>query len=266
MVARRSNERPGVDGPGGDLVALLAGHQAGLAGERGFVEDGRIPDDHPVDGHHFAGADREQVTGYDGLDRGRVEPAIVISLDVPRCPSEQRRQFAVRAALRVALQRLAGREHDGDDRRGERLAEQKRADDGQDRDEIDAELAAREIADDRPCESHRDHDRRDRPGEISRVGIPRPRQPDPGQEPCHGHRQHGAVDEVASPVDRARRWFCRGVRGGAGRRGGHRASLWQGSPRASRPDCPFRGAIGPTRIRSAPPCGKDAMIHRRRRW
>ena len=108
---------PGVDGARGDLVALLAGHQAGLAGERGFVEDGRTPDDHPVDRHHFAGADRQQVTGDDGLDRGRLEPAIEISLDVPRCPSEQRGQFAVRAALRVALQRLAGREHDGDDRR-----------------------------------------------------------------------------------------------------------------------------------------------------
>ena len=67
---------PGVDGPRGDLVAFLAGHQAGLAGERGFVEDGRAPDDHPVDRHDFAGTDREQVAGDDGLDRGRLEPAI----------------------------------------------------------------------------------------------------------------------------------------------------------------------------------------------
>ena len=77
---------PGVDGSRGDLVAFLAGHQPGLAGERGFVEDGRAPDDHAVDRHHFAGADRQQVAGDDGLDRGRLEPAIRDSAGRPAVP------------------------------------------------------------------------------------------------------------------------------------------------------------------------------------
>ena len=142
----------------------------------------------------------------------------------------------------------------------------KRADDGQDRDEVDAELAVHEIADDRPREPDRDDDRRDRPGEVGRVGVAGQGQPHPGQESCHGHRQDRAVDEMTSPVDRARRWFGGRAHAGHGRHGAHRASLWQGSPRVSRPDCPFRGAIGPTRIRSARPCGRDAMSDRRRRW
>ena len=81
---------------------------------------------------------------------------------------------------------------------------------------------------------------------------------------------------VIGSIARSTRWRARSIEliggsvaaraGARGRRGAHRASLWQGSPRASRPDCPFRGAIGPTRIRSARPCGQDAMTDRRRRW
>ena len=133
--------RAGVDRARRDRVALLAGHQTGFAGERGFVEDGGAADDEPVDRHDFAGPDRQQVTDRDGLDRHRLERVSRVPLDVPRRASEQGGQLAVRATLRVALERLAGRQHHGDDRGGEAFAEEQRPDDGQDRDEVDAELA-----------------------------------------------------------------------------------------------------------------------------
>ena len=41
-----------------------------------------------------------------------IESAIDISLDFARRPSEEGGQFAVSATLRIALQRLAGGQHD----------------------------------------------------------------------------------------------------------------------------------------------------------
>ena len=226
--------RAGVDRPRGDRLAFLAGHQPGLAGEGGLVEHGRAPDDHAIDRHDLAGADRKEVAGDDGLDRGRLEPAIDVSLDVARRPSEEGGQFAVGATLRIALQRLAGRQHDADDRGGERLAEQERPDDRQDRDEVDAELAVREVAQDRPREPDRHHDRRDRPGDASRLVVSGPCERQPGHEAHDGHRQDRALDQTARRVDRVRGFAGRPSSEGAARRWGmsggpHRPSLRQGS-------------------------------------
>ena len=95
-----------------------------------------------------------------------------MSLDGARRPAQERRQLALRPSLRVALERLAGREHDPDHRGGERLVEQESAGDRQDRDEVDAELSMREIAEDSPCQPDRDDDGRDRQARSAASAFP----------------------------------------------------------------------------------------------
>ena len=80
-----------------------------------------------------------QVAGRDPLGRHLLEPAVAVQPGRPGRPGQQRGQLAPRAPRRVALQRVAAREHQRDDRGRQLLAERQRPDDGDQGDDVNAD-------------------------------------------------------------------------------------------------------------------------------
>ena len=106
---------------------------------------------------------------------------------------EQRGQVAPRAAGRVVLERVAAREHQRDDRAGELLAGGERARHREQRDHVDADVAAQQRPRDLPGQRDQHHDDRGRPGDLRRFRFPPARAP-----PRPGARPAGARPAVAA--------------------------------------------------------------------
>ena len=116
-------------------------------------------------------------------------PPSTIAVDDAGRAGDEGRELPVGAAGRVPLQPLAGREHDADDRRSQRLSQQERADDGQHGDEVDAGLAMQQVADDRERQPDADDDGGDRPAPRGRLLVAEPREHEAEDEAADGERQ-----------------------------------------------------------------------------
>jgi hypothetical protein len=149
-----------------------------LAGQRRRVEDGALGAQPPVGRHHLTGLDEEVVPDLDRIDLDVRERAVrTAQVSDPRCALEQRREFTACPLRGVRLERLPAHEHRGDDRPGQQLTEQQRTDHGEQRDHVDAEVAARE----RSYRAHRRrHEGEQRRDDQGRVGGDR-RADRPGQ-------------------------------------------------------------------------------------
>ncbi len=103
----------------------------------------RAPAEHdPVARHHLAGPDQELVAPADRVGRDIV--GLTGRRDPVRGPRGRRLQLPHRlgrAALGVALERLAAGLHEHDDESGERLASRSGRDDGEHRHQVGGEAA-----------------------------------------------------------------------------------------------------------------------------
>jgi len=129
--------RPGVGRAAAHAVAALASDESGFAGERRLIEHGRFRRDHAINGQDVAvlyqqGVPADHIGGGDRLDR-----TVPQAVGNPRRALEQRREFAFGPAAGVLLERLARRQHQADDRAREVLAERERADNRQQRYDVD---------------------------------------------------------------------------------------------------------------------------------
>ena len=150
------------------LAAALL-HRQRLAGERRLVEH-RHPFDHrAVDRHHVALADQQPVAGHNEIERDLLEPAVPVPHGAARHPRQQGGHLAPGGPLGIALQVLAAGIHQGDDGRGQALADQERPAHREGGDDVEPEVAAAQAGDDlrQQRQQDRDSDRgpdRRRPG------------------------------------------------------------------------------------------------------
>lgn len=113
-----------------------------LARQHGFVKF-RVIRQRAVDWHAFAASYEQPVTGNEGLDGNGTPFAVLEPGCLPRRASEQRGHLALRAVLRIPLQRPAACQHQGNDRGSQGLVERDRQTDREPREHIDAGLPPR---------------------------------------------------------------------------------------------------------------------------
>ena len=99
-------------------------HRQRLAGERRLVEHRHALGHGAVHRHHVALAHQQPVAGQNQVERHLLQPAVAVPHRRARHPRQQGRHFAARRPLGEALQVLAAGIHQGDDGRGELLADQ----------------------------------------------------------------------------------------------------------------------------------------------
>jgi hypothetical protein len=95
---------------------------------------------------------------------------------------DQPREVATGLLVGSALEHPAGRQHQGDPRTGELLADRQRACQGEDGDEIDAEAPMASGVDDPPRRRRQTGGRRDPPDGGRGAGLPDRPTPDPDEE------------------------------------------------------------------------------------
>ena len=122
-------------------------HGTRLAGERGLVQHHVVHED-AVHRHDLSGLDEEPVPGRHLLDGTHDQLAVLVARHGLGGALEQRRELAVRAAIRVRLEGVAAGQHQRDDGAGDVLAQRQRAGHGHERDEVHARLTADQAADD----------------------------------------------------------------------------------------------------------------------
>ena len=117
---------------------------------------------------------------------------VLVTVDLPRRPLEQRREVAPGAGAGERLERLAAREHQGDHRTGQRLPERERARHGEQRDDVDAGLAAPQVGNDGEHQRREHHGGGETPEELREAaGAGEPGQ-SAGQEAGERHRREQA--------------------------------------------------------------------------
>jgi hypothetical protein len=130
-----------------------------------------------------------------------LDAAVPVAVNDARRPRHERRELSVGAAGRVALQPLAGGQHDADDGRGECLTQEQRADDGQHGDEVHACLTVQEVADDRGGQPDPDDDGRDGPRPGRRGFVATPRKEQAKDEPAGGEREEQAREKGVQTLE-----------------------------------------------------------------
>ena len=130
-----------VDHAAADQVTGRPGDRDGLTGQRALVEHGGGGVHQPVDRHDLAREHEQQVPDRHGIERdvvGTVGPVPVGDL---RGSLDERGELPLGPASRPRLQGPAGGQHHRHHRPGERLADHDRADEGHERQHVDAETA-----------------------------------------------------------------------------------------------------------------------------
>jgi hypothetical protein len=194
-IARRS-KGPRVQRPRAHLVPFGARDGTRLTGEGRLVEDGRGALHQAVHRDDLAGLDHEPVADDHGVDRTRDELAVLVAVDIARRPAQERRQLAMRAPLRVPLERLAGGEHQGDDSGCEGLFHRQRAADREDGDDIHARLAGQQIAEDRPGKADPHDPGRHDPGDRGQVVSTGHREAQAQRQPGRAEREQRAAKDL----------------------------------------------------------------------
>ena len=141
----------------------------------------------------------------DLVDRARLERPVLVAMNLSRRSLQQIGELAVGPTIRVRLERLPGRQHQGDHGPGEVLVETETPNDREERDPVHAELTPREGPDDVEHERDRSQQGRDSPHHVR--GVVRAGEPDdpPDADPHDRAHEPGAVDVEAGAVhDRLR--------------------------------------------------------------
>ncbi len=114
-----------------------------------------------VHGDHLPLLDEQPVADPDLLDRDGPQRSVLVAVGGARRASEQRRELAARSVVGERLERAAAREHQGDDRPGQVLAQCERRRHREQRDQVDARPPVQH-ASDRREQQRNDPDRRGR--------------------------------------------------------------------------------------------------------
>ena len=134
-----------------------------FARECTLIEHGERRLDEPVDGNHLTGLHEQQVTADDVVERGRGELAVGVSVHRTRRAFEQGVELTAGASGGARFEGATARQHHGDHRAREVLADDERADEGENRERVDAEA---------PVPRRVDHPPRGRDHTDKRVGRP----------------------------------------------------------------------------------------------
>ena len=137
-----------------------------FAGERALVEDRAVRLDEPVDRHDLSGLHEQQVAPRHLVDRRRSEHAVFVPVREPRRALQQLSEIALRPAGRTGFEGATAREHDGDDRAGEVLADDEGADEREHSERVDAETPVPSGVDHPPARGRDAEDRVGRPDRI----------------------------------------------------------------------------------------------------
>ena len=184
----------GVERAAARPLAGLTRDRQRLAGQRRFVEHRGAAHDHAVDRHDLAGAHQQAIAGPDLGERDLDQRAVRVAVGIRRRSGEQAVQLAAGALLGEVLERAAARDHQRDHDARQHLAEHERARHRQHRDQVNPELAAREVADHRDQHHGQHRHRRARPDPIG--GVRRAGEPDrgPAREAGCRHAEQRRVD------------------------------------------------------------------------
>ena len=161
--------------------------QFGLAGQRRLVQHRRTRLDQPIHRQHLTRADDHEIPDGDLIHRHLGDQVADPPARGARRPFQQRPQIPGGAPLRGGVQRPAGRQHHRDQRTRQVLAHRQRAQQGQDRDQVDTERPPQQR---RHHPAHRRDDRGDRRRSPQGVGPPaRPGHPRHPARHQQGHRR-----------------------------------------------------------------------------
>ncbi len=130
-----------VGGTAHHVLAAVQTHGHGLARQSRLVQHRPVAFDRAIDGRHIALPDQKKVVRFDLVQRHLVQRAIVVPGRSPGHPGQKVAHLAPGAALGKALQEGAARIHQGDHRRRERLAKEKRRRHGQGRHDVEPYLS-----------------------------------------------------------------------------------------------------------------------------
>jgi hypothetical protein len=152
----------GVGRPAANGAAAAVGGRKRLAGERGLVDDRLAGRDDAVNRDHLAGAHDDDFARGDLVDRHLVDARAAAAVRDPGCTLDELGELAARTTARNLLERVVTREHERNHRAGQVLAEGDRAGHRDERDRIDAHVAAQQRAQHRPPQrdEHDDDGRR----------------------------------------------------------------------------------------------------------
>ena len=137
--------------------------------QRALVEDDVVGFGQPVDRHHFARLDQQEIPGANIVERRRRQAAVDVPVDDPWCALQQRAQLPTRERRRSGLERPPAREHHRDDRAGQILVHDQSADECEHGDRVDADPAVSSGIDHPPRRGRQADDRRSRPHRIPEV-------------------------------------------------------------------------------------------------
>ena len=166
-----------------------------LPGQGGFVQHCRRIRQPAIHRHRFPRFDQQPVAGLHAGGGDVVQPVWLDPVGGAWGARQQGGKFPPRPRFRQLLQRAAAGDHDGDNRRRQRFAQRRRADDGEQGDQIDADFAVAQPAQ----EIHRHHHRLRRTGQQPARGDKRrwcaeQPGPGPGQQSQQRSRQQPAAE------------------------------------------------------------------------
>ena len=159
--------RPRANGP-----VVPDGDRQGLSGECRLVENGFATRHGAVGGDDLARANRDEISGYEGLDQYLLQAVTDVAVRATWCSLDQETELAAGASGRPRLEGSASGHHEGDDRGREELAERECPDDCDERDRVHSDVAAEERARRRDHERHEHDDGADRPGCVGPAILP----------------------------------------------------------------------------------------------
>ena len=189
--------RTGVDATAAHAVAALPAYRQRLAAERGFVQRGGGVQHRAIHRHHFAHAQQQAVARHHRVHRHLLQLVVAIAPGKARGAINQAAQLAPGAAGSVILQRAAAGQHQRDHRRHQRLTQQHRRDDRQQRDQIHPGLAAAQPDRDLHHQQRRHQQRADAPGETGQWIEPQPMQQQSGRQRQCGEQQQRCIEPAA---------------------------------------------------------------------
>jgi hypothetical protein len=175
----------------------LHGDRKRLARQRGRVHDGLVPGRHyPVRGDDVACSYDHDIARLQLADRNLHDRVAVSAVSDARRPIDEHPQLAARSSLRVRLERVPAREHQGDDRPGQVLTEDQRPDYRDERDQVDSDVTSKQRASDAERQRDAHGHRRDRPDDVRRVVVAGGPERDAGGE---GHEDRCRESEIEPP-------------------------------------------------------------------
>jgi hypothetical protein len=142
-----------------------------FAGERRLVDDRLVTHDQTVDRHDLARADEDDLVRDDVADRDLDQIVAAVDERGPWRALDERGQLATRTTVGGLLERVAACEHQRDHCAREVLAERNRTGHREERDRVDADVAAQQRTQNRPGQRQEQHRRRRSPQPVGEAMV-----------------------------------------------------------------------------------------------